>query len=211
MATTKWVACITTCLAQCAFADVQTFVNDYPAFADAAGSLSVIDFETQPSGQPSQPGVQVTPAHNYDSCGVHFSAPAGRLELAGNPISGFHLDAIIPLPLPSSRTWIVADPLLPALAVGAHFAGHSYLFAYDEAGQLIAQGFAGGTPGEQFLGIVSDTPIDYVIFDRLSWLASINAFHFSPIPEPASAALLAAGAGWLMRVRRRARRVVPAS
>lgn len=194
--------CISLCSIQLARADVQTYVNDYAGFKAASGPLTAIDFESQPNGQPSQAGVQITPGFNYNALGAHFSAPAGVLELAGNPVSGFHLDAIMPNPLPGSRTWIVADPLLPGLAVGAHFAGHSYLFAYDEAGQLIAQGFAGGTPGEQFLGIVSDTPIDYVIFDRLSWLASINAFHFSPIPEPATAVLIALGAIPLRRARR---------
>ena len=194
--------CACLILVQSVDADVQTYVNDYAGFEAASGPLTAIDFETQPNGQPSQAGVQITPGFNYNALGAHFSAPAGVLELAGNPVSGFHLDAIMPNPLPGSRTWIVADPLIPALAVGAHFAGHSYLFAYDEAGQLVAQGFAGGTPGEQFLGIVSDTPIDYVIFDRLSWLASINAFHFSPIPEPATAFLLAFGLIRLRRTRR---------
>lgn len=195
-------ACACLCFVRAVHADVQTFVNDYAGFSGAAGPLTLIDFETQPNGQPSQAGVQITPNFNYDSSGTHFSSPNVVPVLAGNPTVGFSLEAVMSTPLPGSRTWIVADPLLPALAVGAHFAGHSYLFAYDEAGQLIAQGFAGGTPGEQFLGIVSDTPIDYVIFDRLSWLASINAFHFSPIPEPATAFLLALGMIALRRKRR---------
>ncbi|MCK6485955.1 MAG: MYXO-CTERM sorting domain-containing protein, partial [Phycisphaerae bacterium] len=55
-----------------------------------------------------------------------------------------------------------------------------------------------------FLGIISTTPIDYVIFDRMSSIASVNDFHFSPIPEPAGATLLLLAIG-LLRTRRRRR------
>ncbi|NUQ47786.1 MAG: hypothetical protein HUU22_17335, partial [Phycisphaerae bacterium] len=141
------IIALLSCTGSLARADVQTFVNDYAGFAAASGPLSLIDFETQPNGMPSQGGVPITATYNYDAYGVHFSAANIAPILAGNPDTGFDLRATMPLPLPGYRTWIIADPLLPALAVGAHFAGHSYLFAYDEAGQLIAQGFAGGTPG----------------------------------------------------------------
>ncbi|MCK6486662.1 MAG: PEP-CTERM sorting domain-containing protein, partial [Phycisphaerae bacterium] len=57
-----------------------------------------------------------------------------------------------------------------------------------------------------FLGIISTTPIDYVIFDRMSSIASVNDFHFSPIPEPASAAMMALGLGGLLGTRRASRR-----
>jgi len=36
-----------------AHGDVLTFENDYPGFVDAAGPLSMIDFETLPDGSPS--------------------------------------------------------------------------------------------------------------------------------------------------------------
>lgn len=175
---------------QLAHGDVQTFINDYAGFAAAAGPLSVIDFETQPNGQPSQPGVQITSAYNYDAYGVHFSAANVTPILAGNPVTGFDLRATMPTPLPSSRTWIVADPLLPAYAVGARYGGNSYLYAYDAQGLLIDYAYYSQPGNNNFLGIVSDVPIDYVIFDRLTWVASINDFHFAAIPEPASAALL---------------------
>lgn len=207
----KWnlSGCILLCAVHLSYGDVQTFVNDYAGFASAAGTLAVIDFETQPNGQPSQAGVQITAAYNYDAYGVHSSAPNVTPILAGNPVGGFSLRADIPVPNASSRTWIVADPLEPVSAAGGHFGGGSFLFAYDANSELMASlYYYEGGPGH-FLGIVSTTPIDYVVFDRLGYSASINDFHLSPIPEPASAVLLATGACWLIRVRRPSRR--PAS
>lgn len=205
------IACVLVCSIQLARADVQIFINDYAGFAAVAGPLSVIDFETQPNGQPSQAGVHITQTYNYDTYGAHFSTPNVTPILAGNPVGGFSLRATIPAPEPTSRTWIIADPLDPAYAVGARYAGNSYFYAYDAQGLLIDYAYYSQPGNNNFLGIVSDVPIDYVIFDRLSWIASINDFHFAAIPEPGSVVLLAAGAGWLFRARRRACRVVPAS
>lgn len=203
MRTTLLIACVSLWPIRLTFADTQTYINDYAGFASAAGALSTIDFEAQPNGQQSQPGVQITPTYNYDAYGAHFSAPAGILELAGNPISGFHLDAIIPQPLPTSRTWVIADPLEPVVAAGGAFGGSSYLYAYDDSDQLIAWTYFIGGGSGHFLGIVASTPIDYVVFDRQSYFASIGAFYFTPIPEPASAALLLIAVGSIRVTARR--------
>jgi len=54
--------------------DVQTFENDHSGFVEAAGPLSVIDFETDPNGDPPQTGEDLTETFNYDAQGIHFSA-----------------------------------------------------------------------------------------------------------------------------------------
>lgn len=203
METSIPVVTVICCLALPLKADVQTFVNDYAGFASEAGTLPTIDFETQPNGQPSQAGIQITSAYNYDTYGAHFSAPNVTPILAGNPVGGFSLRAYIAVPDPTARTWIVADPLAPVYAAGAHFAGHSYLFAYDLEGALLGYTYYLQGGSGHFLGIVSTEPIAYVVFDRMSSIASIDSFYFAPIPEPSGAALLLLCAGFLLRRRLR--------
>jgi len=88
----------------CARAQVTLYENDYEGFLDDAGAVSTIDFETLPNGEPSEPGVEITEDFNYDSQGVHFSAPVGTPTIAGNPEAGFGLVVV-----DSEATWLVPD------------------------------------------------------------------------------------------------------
>ena len=185
------------------YSDVMLFANDYTGFAAAAGPLAVIDFESRPDGLPWNGNEIINDNFNYDAHGVHFSAPLGDLRIGGNEITGFDLRVTVPS---GQRTWIIADLITPAYAVGAHFPGTMTLCAYDLDGNTLGcVSFSAGGAGF-FVGIVSTTAIGRAVFDRGSSIASIQDFQFSPIPEPASAALLAAGVGWLLRVRQPSRR-----
>jgi len=171
-----------------AVGDVQTFENDYDGFVEAAGPLSVIDFETLPNGEPSVAGVEITEDFNYDMQGAHFAAPTPYPVIAGN--SPFGLLAFNS----SEDTWIIAELTTPAFAVGGFYGGTTLLCAYDESGEELGCVFY-SDPGElNFVGIVSDVPIHSAIFDRDSNLAAIEDFRFSPVPEPGTLALLASSA-----------------
>ena len=180
-------------------AEVMLFANDYAGFVQAAGPLSMIDFETRPDGLPWNGNEIINDSFNYDAQGVHFSAPLGNLLIGGNESIGFSLTATVPNGL---RTWITADLITPAYAVGAHFPGNTTLCAHDlDSNGLGCVSYSGGGSGF-FAGIVSTTPIGRAVFDRGSSIASIQDFQFSPIPEPAGAALMALSLAWLLRTRR---------
>jgi len=182
-------------------ADVLTFENDYEGFVEAAGPLSVIDFETLPNGEPSYAGVEITEDFNYDAQGAHFSAPFPYPKIGGT--FAFDLRTFEPL---EDHTWLTADLTTPAYAVGAFFAGTTLLCAYDVNGEQLGCAFYSEPGGPNFVGIVSDVPIYSAIFDRGTTLASISDFEFSPVPEPSSLALLVSGVALVVRRRRQAAR-----
>jgi len=91
--------------------------------------LSLIDFETLPDGQPSMAGVDITEDFNYDDQGVHFSAPFPYPFIEGNPVDGFGLGVSA-----NEETWIIADLITPAYAVGAFFPGGTNLCVFDQLG-----------------------------------------------------------------------------
>lgn len=186
--------------------DVQLFVNDYAGFVQSAGPLSVIEFETRPDGLPWNGTEIINDTFNYDAHGVHFSAPLGNLIIGGNESSGFDLRVSVPS---NQHTWITADLIIPAYAVGAHFGGHTTLCVFDEG--LASIGCVENDTGGAglFVGIVSDVPIARAVFDRGGPGESIQDFLLTPIPEPSAALLLIAGAGWLSRARRRLGPVEP--
>lgn len=186
-----------------ACADVMLFANDYAGFVQAAGPLSIIDFETRPDGLPWNGNEIINDSFNYDGQGVHFSAPLGNLIIGGNEIIGFDLRVTVPS---GKHTWITSDLITPAYAVGAFFPGDTTLCAYDDNQNLLGCVFFGGGGENFFVGIVTDTPIARATFDSGFSSESIQAFVFSPIPEPTSAMLLAAGLVWLFDPRRALRR-----
>lgn len=85
----KWIpiACSVLIQPAIAYADLVPFINDYPGFVQAAGVVSVIDFETRPDGLPWNGNEIINDSFNYDAQGVHFSAPLGNLMIGGNEIS----------------------------------------------------------------------------------------------------------------------------
>ena len=199
----KWcviVAIAPGLLASPVAAQVQTFVDDYDGFRQAAGELRTIDFETLPDGQQSYGGVPITETFNYDLQGAHFTAEQTVPLIAGNRYSGFRLGASRRFPW--ERTWLIGDLVTPALAVGVFYPGHTQLCAFDAAGGEIGC-VRGETSG--FIGIVSETQIDQTIVDRGGVAEDIDAFVFSPIPEPATILLvvMAAGAPTIFRSRQR--------
>ena len=68
------------CAAGVARGGVQTFVEDFEGFVEAAGpGLLEIDFETLPDGSPSEASVEITKDFNYDGQGVFFSGNRSRV------------------------------------------------------------------------------------------------------------------------------------
>jgi len=194
------VICFTVCLAAVAMpvnADVLTFEDDYPGFVEAAGPLSEIDFETLPDGSPSMSSVEITDTFNYDDQGVHFSAPFPYPYIAGNPESGFDLQVFQNF----EDTWIIGDLITPAQAVGGFFGGTTELCAFDDIGSEIACVIYSDPGPGNFVGIVSDVPIHSLTFSDGTNSESIDAFVFSPVPEPGTLALI--GSGVLLLIRRR--------
>ena len=73
---------------------VQTFVEDFEGFVEAAGpGLLEIDFETLPDGSPSEGGTPITKDFNYTEQGVFFWPPVPEMKIVGNEVSGFSLIA----------------------------------------------------------------------------------------------------------------------
>ena len=182
------------------FGQVQTFENDFAGWAAAAGAFSTIDFETLPDGSPSAAGTPITDAFNYTGQGATFSSPEDDLRIGGNQTNGF--DVRSPSPA-AGLNHIRADLLMPAFSVGYTSGGDLSLDAFDLDGELIVSAFLDGRGGPFFLGIVSDTPIAYVIMDESGGGAVIDDFRFASVPEPGTAGLLALGAAWVLRRRRR--------
>ena len=140
---------------------VQTF-TDRDAFLAAAGNVREIDFETLPNGNPSFSGALITPEFNYTNQGVTFSSPFPELRINGSP-GGFSLLSINHDT--GARNWLIADFVIPAVAVGIVFSGHTTLSAFDGNERLLASIFGGAPGGGHFLGIVSSIPIDIAIGD----------------------------------------------
>jgi len=170
-------------------ASALTFIDDYEGFVEAAPTeVRSIDFETLPDGSPSYAGAVITPDFNYTHLGATFLPHYDPgMYIYGNSVSGFRLSADS---YPNGdRTWIIAEPVEPASAVGTYFVSSCILSAYDAYGGLIAELPYGGG-GTHFIGIVSDTPIAYATIDRGTYYASSDEFLFADIPEPSSGAFL---------------------
>ena len=169
---------------------VQTFVEDFEGFVEAAGpGLLEIDFETLPDGSPSEGGTPITKDFNYTEQGVFFWPPVPDLFVGGNEVNGFSLRADSELGI--ETTWITADLVVPAFAVGTFFPGDTTLSVFDQDGNLIVtESFFGGGPGH-FIGIVSDTPIAFSINESFTNIEGISSYLFVPVPEPGTVVLLA--------------------
>ena len=186
---------------------VQTFVEDFEGFVEAAGpGLLEIDFETLPDGSPSAPGTPITKDFNYTEQGVFFWPPVPDLIVGGNKVNGFSLRAVSELGI--ETTWITADLVVPAYAVGMFFPGDTTLSAFDQDGNLIvSESFFGGGSGH-FIGIVSDTPIAFTMNDSFTNIEGIESYLFLPVPEPGSLVLVALALGALC-FRKRLREEAP--
>jgi len=166
-----------------------TFIDDYEGFVEAAPTeVRSIDFETLPDGSPSWVPAEITPEFNYTHLGVTFLPHHDPgLYIYGNAETDFHLSAdSYPQ---GDRTWIIADLVEPASAVGTYFVASCILSAYDASGGLLAE-LPYGAGGTHFIGIVSDTPIAYATIDRGGYRATSDEFLFADIPGPSSGVLL---------------------
>jgi len=185
------------------YADVQTFENDYEGFAEVAGPLSVIDFETDPNGDPPQTGDELTETFNYDEQGIHFSAgypyPPWPYPMFSS-VGPYDLTVMAPT---FGHTWIIGEFTVPALAIGGFFGGDTTLCAFDEVGTEIACVTYGSGENGNFVGIVSPDPIHAFTFDDGDWVETIHSVEFSPVPEPGTLLLMGAGAALLLRWRGR--------
>ena len=190
------------CLSITARAGPVTTFTDLDAFLEAAGDVREIDFETLPDGSPSFPNAEITPDFNYTDQGVEFFSPEPWLYTAGNPVSGFNLTAGNIHGSGGPRNWIIAEPVLPATAVGIVFPGGTVFSVFDTTGELIVrQAFGDGGLG-LFAGFVSEIPIGFATVDRGIEGESIESFLFLPIPDPVTLVLVALGALVLPRRRR---------
>ena len=168
-----------------------TFIDDYEGFVEAApGEVRSIDFETLPDGSPSYPSAVITPEFNYTHLGATFLPHHDPgLYIFGNDMTDFHLNAdSYP---DGGRTWIIAQLVEPASAVGTYFVSSCTFSAYSEDGELLAQVLHGGG-GTRFVGFISHTPIAYATMDRGTYYASSDEFFFAAVPEPSSGALVLA-------------------
>ena len=179
-------------------ATVVTFQNDHAGFVAAAGSLSRIDFETLPDGSPSYTGAPITADFNYDAQGMHFTSPIPELTISSTA-PDFVLAAVA---YNRHRNWIRADPTMPTTAVGIFSPGGTTLRAFDAAGGLLGQVSYYSSGGDFFLGIVSTDAIAYATIDRGSFAEWVESIEFHSVPEPATAACLAAAAAVAWRKRR---------
>lgn len=172
---------------------VTTF-TDLDAFLAAAGDVREIDFETLPDGSPSIAFTPITPDFNYTEQGVTFSSPFPVLEIRGDP--GF-FGLVAQNRDTGARNWITGELQPNAFAVGVTFVFPilTTLRAYDENIDLIAE----VTDRGQFLGVVTDIPIVWITQDNgQSSGQDMDSFLFTPVPEPGSLFLLAAGTGFLI-------------
>ena len=186
---------------------MQTFVDDFEGFVEAAGpGLLEIDFETLPDGSPSEGGTPITKDFNYTEQGVFFWPPVPEMKIVGNEVSGFSLSANSELGI--ETTWITADLIVPAFAVGTFFGGDTTLSAFDEDGNLIVTESFFGSGSGHFVGIVSDTPIAFSMNESFTNLEAIESYLFVPVPEPGTVVLSALAAGALC-CRRRLRKEAP--
>jgi hypothetical protein len=184
-------------------AQTQTFINDFDGWSAATGVFSTIDFETLPDGSPSVARTEITDSFNYTDQGATFSSPFDDLIIVGNSTSGFSLrtsgDGS-----PGDPAFIRGDLLTPTFSAGFTFGGNATLEAFDSDDNLLASAFFASSGVGFFLGITSDVPIAYVTMDENPFGTShVQDFHFAAVPEPGTAGLLALGAAWVLRRRRR--------
>jgi len=185
-------------------ASALTFIDDYEGFVEAAPTeVRSIDFETPPDGSPSYAGAVITPDFNYTHLGATFLPHHDPgLYIYGNSVAGFRLAAdCYPY---ADYTWIIAEFVEPASAVGTYFVSDTTLSAFDASGNLI-QAIEYWWPGTHFIGIVSDTPIAYATIDRGGYRATSREFVFASVPEPCLGVVLL-GMSVMSLVRHRGRR-----
>ena len=191
------------CGAGVARGGVISFVNDYEGWLEAAGGVAQeIDFETLPDGSPSQTGTPITEDFNYTGQGVTFSRTPPEVEgflfIGGNPIGGFDLgvEAV------AIGAGIISDLVEPAYASGVFFGGFSTFSIFDAQGNLLGEESAGGHPGDEFVGFVSDEPIEFTLNTDGGTAEVINSYLFVPVPEPGTVVLLGLASGALCCPRR---------
>jgi len=167
-----------------------TWAGNSNGFFVPGDTGALINFETLPNGNPSQGGVNITPAFNYVLQGALFSSPFPSLKIVGNSQIGFALEAFTSSPI--AHNWITAELSQPEKGVGVWVVDHTTLFAFDSQGALITNVSFQGSSQRYFLGIKSNIPIARAVIDYNSNIAAIDDFTMVhiPVPEPASAALL---------------------
>lgn len=150
-----------------------TFVSR-PLFEQAAGELTLIDFDTEPFGQPvAAPGSGVLVDDLYSVLGVDFSAGV-IFDESGSPSPGSSPPNTLSNSQVNTPTPALADARFqdPVSAVGLTNVGAvATLRIFDEADNLIASldSDAVTTAGD-FIGFVSGTPIRRFEFDFVAGL-----------------------------------------
>ncbi|WP_338845205.1 hypothetical protein V8J88_16015 [Massilia sp. W12] len=175
-------------------AAVQSFTNDYAAWAAAAGAVSTVDFETLPNGAASTAGTQITSSFNYDSQQVHFSSNANYFGINGNPQTGFGLAGSEWFS--NKQVYIRADLIGSRHAFGLYFPGNTTLSVYDAQNNLLASNSFSSSGSYFFMGFVSDTPIAYAVSTRgydMEYWQSVAFSSTAAVPEAESWAMMGAG------------------
>jgi hypothetical protein len=179
--------------------------NDLDDFLAATGPVTLINFDTDPDGNPTSAGAQI--GSTYASVGADF--PLGNtFSTFGEPVSPPH-GWLNNTDVGGDKIFDVEMVFDDIYAVGVHNVWYgsapngALLEAFDGSGGVLESVMSDGDLSTlDFFGVTTSDPISYVtvtVINPSGW--GLDDLYIG-IPEPASLALLGLGAALLARRRR---------